>query len=111
MATKILLAPLRGRNSKFSKLYVVGILNFCLEMPGTMQKKLGQSDHPVERKRPKHSKFRGYFETTKLDHVLEVFSGHGDRIELIPFALCQATQYTSLEYPQHIIARNLNCGP
>ena len=108
MATKILSAHLRGRNSKFSQLYVVGTLNLCLETPGTMQNKLGQSDHPVARK---HSTFWGYFETTKSDHVLEVFSGHIDRIELIPFALCQASQYTSLEYPQHIVARTLNFGP
>ena len=101
MATKILSAHLRGRNSKFSQLYVVGTLNLCLETPGTMQKKLGQSDHPVARKRPKHSKFWGYFETTKSDHVLEVFSGHIDQIELIPFALCQVSRDTSLEY--HII--------
>ena len=89
----------------------MGTLNLCLETPGTIQKKLGQSDHPIERKRPKHSKFWGYFETTKSDHVLEVFSGHSDRIELIPFALCQASQDTSLDYPQHIIAKTLNFGP
>ena len=37
----------------------------------------------------------------------DVFSRQGDRIELIPFALCQASWDTSLEYPQHIIARTL----
>jgi hypothetical protein len=98
------------KNSKFSQLYVVGTLNLCLETPGTMQKKSGQSGYPVERKRPTHSKFWGYFEITKSDHVLEVFSGHGDLIELIPFALCQASQYTSLEYPQQISARTFNFG-
>ena len=43
MATQILSAPHRGRNSKFSQLYVVGTLNLCLETPGTMQNKLGQN--------------------------------------------------------------------
>ena len=33
-------------------------------------------------------------------HVLDVFSEPGGRIELIPFALGQATQGTSLEYQQ-----------
>ena len=35
---KICRPPLRGWNSKFSQLYVVGTLNLCLETPGTMQK-------------------------------------------------------------------------
>ena len=51
-----------------------------------MQKESAQSVHPVERKRPERSKILEYFETTKLDHVLDVFSGRGDRIESIPFA-------------------------
>ena len=45
---------------------------------------------------------------TIILHVLDVFSGQGDRIDLIPFALCQASWDTSLEYPQHIIPRTLN---
>ena len=40
-------------------------------------------------------------------HVLDVLSGQGDRIELIFFALFQASPDTSLEYPQHIILRTL----
>ena len=34
----------------------------------------------------------GNFETTKSDHILDVFSGQVYRIELIPFALCQASR-------------------
>ena len=37
----------------------------------------------------------------------DVFSGQGDRIQLIPFALSQASRDTSLDYPQHIIPRTL----
>jgi hypothetical protein len=44
---KILSAPLKVQNSKFSELYDVGTLNLYLETPGTMQKELTQSDHPV----------------------------------------------------------------
>ena len=36
----------------------------------------------------------------KSDHIFDIFSGQGDRIELIPFALCQASRDTSLEYQQ-----------
>jgi hypothetical protein len=89
----------------------VGTLSLCLEMSGKMQKKSVQSFHPVLRKRPKRSLIFGYFETTKSDNVLDVFSGGGDRIESIPIALCQASQDTSLEYPQDIIAKSLNFGP
>ena len=46
--------------------------------------------------------------TAKSDHILDVFSGQDDQIEPIPFALCQASQDTSLEYQQHIIPRTLN---
>jgi hypothetical protein len=43
--------------------------------------------------------FRYWPETAKLDHILHVISGQGDQIELIPFAMSQA----SFDYPQHII--------
>ena len=39
--------------------------------------------------------------------VLNVFSQQGGLIELIPFALGQASLDTSLEYPKHIIPRTL----
>ena len=45
--------------------------------------------------------------TAKSDHILDVFSGQGGRIELIPFALSQASWDTSLDYPQHIIPKTL----
>ena len=46
-------------------------------------------------------------EMAKSDHILDVFSLPGDWIELIPFAWCQASRDTSVEYPQHIIPRTL----
>ena len=57
-------------------------------MPDPMQKVSVQSDPPPGKKLPKLADILGYF---------------GDRIELIPFALCQASPDTSLEYPQPII--------
>ena len=45
--------------------------------------------------------------SAKLNHILVVFSWQGDQIELIPFALFQASSDTSLEYPQRIILRTL----
>jgi hypothetical protein len=38
---------------------------------------------------------------------LSVFSQHSGPIELIPFALVQASPDTSLEYPQHNISATL----
>ena len=42
--------------SKCSKVCLVGTLNLCLEMPDSMKKVWAQSDHPVQRKRPKCAK-------------------------------------------------------
>ena len=42
------------------------------------------------------------FRTMLTEHVLDVFSGLGNRINLIPFWVFQASRDTSLEYPQHI---------
>ena len=39
----------------------VGSLNLCLKMPDSMQKESAQSDHPIQRKRPKHAEILGYF--------------------------------------------------
>jgi hypothetical protein len=111
IATKILSAPLRGRNSKFLQLYVVGTLNLCLGTPGTMQKESTQSDYPARRKRPKRGPILLFQNFRKFVTVLSVFSQQGERIKLIPFALCQASLDTSLEYPQHIITRTLNFDP
>jgi hypothetical protein len=83
--------PLKGGNSKFSDYYVVGSLNFCPETPGTMQKELAQSPCPEIT-----SKIWSDFAVLGRDqnipiklHVLDVFSGQGKQIDLIPFALCQ----------------------
>ena len=75
--------------------YVVGTLNLRLETPGTMQKESTQSDQYTWRKCPKCSKFWGCFKMTKSDHILDVFSKYIDPIELIPFALYQASLDTS----------------
>ena len=40
-------------------------------------------------------------------HLFDIFSGPSDLIDLIPFALCQATSGTSLEYPHGILWWNL----
>ena len=40
-------------------------------------------------------------------HILVIYSEQGTRIELIPFAMSQASRDTSLDYPQHIITKSL----
>ena len=40
-------------------------------------------------------------------HILDVFSGLNDQIDLNPFASCQASSDTSLEYPHGIFWRYL----
>ena len=57
--------------SKFSELYVVGTLHFCLQTPGTMQKESGQSDHPVKGNPLKHAETLGYLDQIRLrcNHV------------------------------------------
>ena len=82
-----------------------------LRMPGTMQKESAQSDHPARRKRPKCGPILLFQNIQIFMNVLDVFSGQGDLIELIPCALCQASRDTSLEYPHHIISRTLKFGP
>ena len=37
---------------------------------------------------------------------MDVFSSNDDRINFLSFALCQASQDTSLEYPQRVLWRN-----
>ena len=43
----------------------------------------------------------------KSDHFFDVFSGQDARIELNPFALYQASQDTSLEYPHGVVCNIL----
>ena len=102
-APRNFVGPLWVQISKFSKLYDVGTLNLYLRMPGTMQKESAQSDHPARRKRPKCGPILLFQNIQIFMNVLDVFSGQGDLIELIPCALCQASRDTSLEYPHHII--------
>ena len=108
---KILSAPLGVQILKLSKLYDVGTLNLYLRMPGTIQKESAQSDHPARRKRTKCGPILFFKNIPIFINALDVFSGQGDRMELIPFALCQASRDTSLEYPHHIISRTLKFGP
>ena len=63
-------------------------------MPDPLKQKSAQSDHPVQRKRPK----RGMISTFLLFHAKAVFSPHfgrfsdlSDRIELISFRVSQAS--------------------
>jgi hypothetical protein len=108
---KILSALLRGQNSKFSQVYVVGTLNLCIGTPGSIQKESTQSDYHARKKLPKSGPILLFQNIPKMLNVLDIFSQQGDRIDPTSFALCQASLYTSLEYPQHIIARTLNFGP
>ena len=61
-------------------------------LPDPMQKEsaqpitlLGENVQNV----PKYWDFLGLPKSAKSDHILDVFSGQGDQIELIPFALSQ----------------------
>ena len=86
----------------------MGTLNLCREMPDPMQKESAKSDHPAGRKRPIRAEILGYFaKSAKSDHIFDVFSGKGDRIDLISFAFFQASLDTSSEYPQHSISITL----
>ena len=69
-----------------------------------MQKDLGQSDHPFLRK---VQKCVFYTQIGHFEHLFDVFSGTRGRIDLIPFAYCQATSGTSLEYPHGVFWRDL----
>ena len=47
---KIVSIPFIGQNSKFSRTYVVGTLNLCLETPDTMEKESTRSKHYTQKK-------------------------------------------------------------
>jgi hypothetical protein len=89
---KILTAPLRVQISKFSELNDVGTLNLYLKMPCTMQKESARSDHPAWRKRRKCGPILLFQNIPIYINVLDVFSGQGDLMEPIPFALCQVSR-------------------
>ena len=75
----------------------MGTLNLCQKMPDKMQKELGDFEHSILRKRPKTGKL------VNFDHILDVFSKLSDLNDLNPFASCQASSDTSLEYPHGIV--------
>ena len=72
-------------------------------MPGSLQKELAQSDHWGLRKHPKCFILAVVLKLRVILHILAVFSDLRGLIELIPFAMSQASWDTSLDYPQHII--------
>ena len=76
----------------------MGTLNLCQKMSDKMQKDSGQSDHSILRKRPKCG------ENWPFWAILDVFSGWNDQIDLNPFASCQASSGTSLEYPHGVFS-------
>ena len=71
-----------------------------------MQKTRHKSDHPGLRKRSKTIKNWVKSNFVLLQQFLDVFSSHDNRINFSSFALCQASQDTSLEYPQRVLWRN-----
>ena len=79
----------------------MGTLTLCQKIPNKMQKDSGQSDHSILRKRPKWPKMANFH------HILDVFSGLNDQIGLNPFASCQASSGTSVEYPHGVFWRDL----
>ena len=86
----------KWRFSSFTKIPHVGTLNLCQKMPDKMQMDSGQYDHSILRKRPKWPKMANFH------HILDVFSGLNDQIDLNPFASCQTSSGTSLEYPHGV---------
>ena len=85
-----------------SKTPFVGTLKLRQETPEQHQKDLIQSDHPVPRKRPKRAPYWGFSKWWLTDHILDVFSGLGGRIELIPSWAVYTSPDASLEYPQRV---------
>ena len=72
-----------------------------------MQKESAQSDNSALRKRPKTDDLSDIQKMSTFWHIMDVFSALSYPIELIPFAMRQASWDTSLEYPQHNFPRNL----
>ena len=97
--------PLYKSEKNSSKVPFVGTLNLCLETPDTMQKTRHKSELPGLRKRPKTVENWVKSNFAFFQQFLDVFSSHDDRINFSSFALCQASQDTSLEYPQRVLWR------
>ena len=66
----------------------VGSLNLCLKKPDSLQKESAQSDHPALSKRLKCGQRQNI---PIFQHILDIFSRQDGQIELIPFALSQAS--------------------
>ena len=98
--------PFKGQKKSFSKVPFVGTLNLYLVTPDAMQKTKNWSDHPGLRKRPKTAEKLQYLILSSFQQFLDVFSAQDDRINFSSFALHQASQDTSLEYPQRVLWRN-----
>ena len=79
----------------------MGTLDLCQKMPDKMDRDSGPYIHQVWRKRPKWPKMANFH------HILDVFSGLNDQIDLNPFASCQTSSGTSLEYPHGVFWRDL----
>ena len=105
MRHKVRPDPFISRKKNSSKVPFVGTLNLCLETPDTMQKTRHKSELPGLRKRPKT--VENWVKSNFLFFLqfLDVFSSYDDRINFSSFALCQASQDTSLEYPQRVLWR------
>ena len=71
-----------------------------------MQKESAQSDYPALRKRPKTDDMSDIQNMSTFGHIMDVFSPLSYSIELIPFAMSQASLDTSLEYHQHGFLRS-----
>ena len=71
-----------------------------LNLPDKMQKESGQSDHSILRK---HQKCVECTQNGQFDHLFDNFSGTRGWNDLIPFAPCNATSDTSLQYPHTIL--------
>jgi hypothetical protein len=92
-------------NFKVLRIIHWGTLNLCLKMPDTKLKESVQSYHPALRKHPKCGPI--LLNKPNILACLDVFSQNVGPIELIPFALGQASPDTSLQYPQHNILATL----
>ena len=84
----------------------MGTLNLYLVTPDAMQKTKNWSDHPGLRKRPKTAEKLQYLILSSFRQFLAVVSAQDDGINFSSFAMRQASQDTSLEYPQRVLCRN-----
>ena len=74
----------------------MGTLNLCQKMSDKMQKDSCQSDYSILRKLPKCGENWPFWD------IFDVFSRLDECMDLKPFASCQASSGTSLEYPHGV---------